>query len=66
MGLEWKFKAPVLIGDTISLHVKATKKRKIPRLGGGIIFLDASLHNQRGEVVQEGEWRMLVKSQPSI
>ncbi len=62
LGLEWKFKAPIFIGDTISLQAQVVRKKALPRLGGGILVLNVTLVNQRGEKVQEGEWRALVKS----
>ena len=65
MGLEWKFKAPILVGDTVSLRVGVRKKRRAPSMGGGIVVLDVSLLNQRGETVQEGTWKMLIRSRPT-
>jgi acyl dehydratase len=62
MGLEWKFKAPVLIGDTIALTARVLRKREVRRLGGGLVFVGVTLKNQRGETVQEGEWTALIKS----
>ncbi len=64
MGLEWKFKRPVFIGDTIALNLKVLRKREMRRLGGGIVVLGLSVVNQRGETTQEGEWTVLVKSRP--
>lgn len=64
LGLTWKFKAPIFIGDTISLRVKVTRKKALRRLGGGVIVLDLVLVNQKGERVQEGEWRALIKGSP--
>ncbi|MCG2770140.1 MAG: MaoC/PaaZ C-terminal domain-containing protein [Chloroflexota bacterium] len=65
MGLNWKFKAPIMIGDTISLRIRVAKKREAAQMGGGIIILSIYLHNQHGEVVQEGSWTILVRSSPS-
>ena len=64
MGLEWKFKAPILIGDTISLRAQVLRKREMRRLGGGIVVLGLKVLNQRGETTQEGEWTVLIKSRP--
>jgi len=65
MALDWKFKAPIMIGDTVSLRVEVRKKRRAPSMGGGIVVLKVHLRNQRGEIVQQGTWRLLVKSRPS-
>jgi 3-hydroxybutyryl-CoA dehydratase len=63
-GLTWKFKKPVLLGDTIRLRTKVSKVRAMPRLGGGIVEFDVRVLNQRDETVQQGEWTMLMKSRP--
>lgn len=65
MGLEWKFKAPILIGDTIAMTARVVRKRALPRLGGGVVVLAVAVKNQRGETTQEGEWSVLVKSRPA-
>jgi len=62
LSLDWKFKAPIKIGDTIHLEAKVAKKKAMKRLGGGIVTFDVTLLNQRGEVVQKGQWTVLVKS----
>ena len=62
MGLEWKFRAPVLIGDTVHARFKVRRKRPMPRLEGGFVFLDVVILNQRDEVVQKGTWTSLLKS----
>jgi acyl dehydratase len=61
LGLDWKFRAPIKIGDTVHLVVKVAQKKEMPKLGGGIVIFNASLLNQNGETVQEGRWRVLVK-----
>lgn len=60
--IGWKFSKPVMLNDTIhvKLLVKETKPAK--RLGGGTVRMKVTVHNQRNETVQRGEWVMLVKS----
>lgn len=65
LGLDWKFKGPIFIGDTIRLRGEVTRTKALGRLGGGVVVLKVSLLNQRDEVVQEGEWTVLVKSRPN-
>lgn len=60
--LSWKFSQPVFIGDTVFLKAKVAEKRTMSRLGGGMVVFDVSLVNQRGTVVQRGQWHLLVKS----
>jgi 3-hydroxybutyryl-CoA dehydratase len=61
MGLEWKFKVPTFIGDTVHLRAKIASKREIKRLGGGLVSIQAELRNQKDEVTQEGQWTLLMK-----
>ena len=61
-GLEWKFSAPIFIGDTIHLKVKVREKKELKRLGGGSVIFDVRLLNQEGKIVQKGTWEVLMKS----
>ena len=63
-GLEWKFKAPVKIGDTIHVVAKVKQTKAMRAAGGGFVIMDARVLNQRNETVQQGEWTILVKSKP--
>ena len=64
MGLEWKFRGPIKIGDTIHVETKVARKKEMRRLGGGLIVLDVAVLNQKGETVQKGQWTALIKSKP--
>jgi 3-hydroxybutyryl-CoA dehydratase len=63
MGVDWKFRGPVLIGDTIRLRAEVSQKKEMRRLGGGIVVFAVTLLNQRDEVVQKGSWTLLVRGQ---
>jgi acyl dehydratase len=62
--LEWKFRGPILIGDTVRARFKVREKKAMPRLGGGLVVFDAAVLNQRDEVVQKGVWKVLIESAP--
>jgi acyl dehydratase len=64
LGLEWKFRGPIKIGDTIHVEAQVARKKEMPRLGGGIIVLEVAVLNQRDETVQKGQWTALIKSKP--
>ncbi|MFQ6015186.1 MAG: MaoC/PaaZ C-terminal domain-containing protein [Anaerolineae bacterium] len=66
MGLEWKFRKPILIGDTIKVHTRITRLEAKPKLGGGLVFFDAAVINQKGETVQRGELVMLMASREEV
>lgn len=62
--LNWKFSRPVMIGDTIRVEIEITGAKSIARLGGGSVTMKLSVLNQRDEVVNRGNWVMLVESKP--
>ena len=64
-GLEWKFRAPIYIGDTIRTQIKITKKRAMKAAGGGFITFDVKLFNQDDDTIQKGSWTILVASRPT-
>ena len=63
-GLRWKFKGPIKIGDTIKLRAKVIAKKETGKPDRGLITLERTVLNQRGEVVQEGETDLIVERRP--
>lgn len=61
-SIEWKFKAPVKIGDTIHVVAKVKEKKEMRAAGGGLVTLEGRVLNQRDEVTAQGDWVVLVKS----
>jgi acyl dehydratase len=64
LGIDWKFKAPVKIGDTIHVAAKVKQKKEVKSAGGGLVTLEGRVLNQRDEVTARGEWSVMVKSRP--
>jgi acyl dehydratase len=62
--LEWKFSAPVYIGDTIHVHLEVIETKALPRLGGGAVILLLDVQNQDGATLQKGKWSALFLSRP--
>ena len=62
--LNWKFKAPILIGDTIYNKSFFIEKREHKKPDRGIVIKRMQVVNQRGEVVQEGDHMILIKKRP--
>ncbi len=60
-GVEWKFRGPVKIGDTIRARLVASKKRALPGHSGGLVTFDVTVLNQRDEEVQKGSWTVVVR-----
>ncbi|MDC4224845.1 MAG: AMP-binding protein [Candidatus Manganitrophus sp.] len=65
LGLEWKFVAPVRIGDAVHTVVIVKEKRASRQPDRGILTLEVAVLNQRDETVQEGIWTLLVKAKAS-
>ena len=64
IDMNWKFRDPIRIGDTIHVEAKVIRKKEMRRLGGGLVVWTMAVINQRGETVQKGQWRVLIKSKP--
>jgi len=61
LGLRWRFKGPIKIGDTIKVRMKVTAKRETSKPDRGIVTVQRNVLNQRGEVVQEGDTELMVE-----
>lgn len=62
---EWKFSAPVFIGDTIHCELEVAELKEAGRLGGGLVKIAAKVINQQGATVQKGTLTSIVASKPS-
>jgi acyl dehydratase len=62
IGMDWKFRNPICIGDTIRLRAEVRKKKEMPRMNGGFVTFNATVLNQRSETVQKGTWTLLIRS----
>jgi acyl dehydratase len=62
MVLDWRFLVPVRVGDTVHCRLHVTAKRGMRE--GGILVEKREILNQRDEVVQEGEYKLLVARRP--
>ena len=60
--LTCKFSKPVFLGDTIHTRLEVVEKKAIRRLGGGNVTMQFRVISGDDNVVQRGEWVMLVKS----
>lgn len=64
-GMEWKFRAPIFIGDTVHVVVRVTKRREMRAAGGGFVTFELQILKQDGTVTQKGDWTVLVASRPA-
>jgi 3-hydroxybutyryl-CoA dehydratase len=63
---NYKFTAPVLIGDTVRLKVTIQSKRETKKPDRGIVVEYVAMLNQRNEVVGEGEHGLMVYRKGSL
>ena len=63
-SLDWKFRAPIKIGDTIHMEAEVTQKKLVPGGMGGFVTFNIVVKNQRDETTQRGTWTVVVKSKP--
>ena len=61
IGLKWKFRGPIKIGDTLHARARVVSKKEADEPGWGVIAMERQVVNQRGEVVQEGETEHVVR-----
>ena len=65
LGWTWDFLLPIRLGDTVHVKFRVTGLRASrSRPGWGIVVLPSELVNQRGEVVQKGEHRLMIPRRP--
>ena len=65
LGWTWDFLLPIKINDVLHIrfHVQSMRASK-SKPGWGIVVLPAELINQHGQVVQQGEHRLMVPRRP--
>jgi len=57
-----RYKGPVLFGDTVHLELEVFEKKPTSKPDRGVVRFLARIFNQKSEVVQEGEWTLLMKA----
>ena len=63
LNLDCRFKKATKIGDTIHAHLKIADLRRTSKGGTGVLTLNRQAINQKGDVVMESVWTLLVRCQ---
>lgn len=63
LGMTWNMKGPIRIGDTVHVRQEVAAARRTRAPGRGIVTFHVELLNQGGEVVQDGEWKVMMSCQ---
>lgn len=61
---DWRFRAPILVGDTIHMEMEITAKRPTSKGDRGIIDRGIRLLRHDGTLVQEGRTGVMVLQRP--
>lgn len=61
LGWTWDFRKPIRLGDTLTGRLVIKKKRRTSKGDRGILYIGCELRNQHGELVHEGENRLMVQ-----
>jgi acyl dehydratase len=64
LGWTWDFRLPIKIGDTVHVKFHIGSMRLTKKVGWGIVVLASELINQKDEVVQLGEHRLMIPRRP--
>ena len=56
-----KYVGPVKFGDTVHLEIKVAEKKESSKPDRGVITFDATVLNQNGKPVIDGQWICLMK-----
>ncbi|MFC0385804.1 MaoC family dehydratase [Muricoccus vinaceus] len=64
LGWTWDFVAPIKLGDKVRVRFHVASMRTTKKPGWGIVVLPSELINQRDEVVQRGEHRLMIPRKP--
>lgn len=65
LNLDWNFRLPVKIGDTIHAEVVVANSRPASKPGTGVVSFDFEVINQDRQVVQAGRMTVLMKARGS-
>jgi acyl dehydratase len=57
-----QYKGPVKFGDTVHLQMEVLEKKTTSKPDRGVVKFAARVINQKDEVVQEGEWTLLMRN----
>ena len=61
LDIGWSFKAPVRPGDTIGVVVRVIGKRITKKPDRGVVELELDVINQRGDLVQTGKAKVMIR-----
>lgn len=64
LGMTWRYTGVIRAGDTIHVRITTKETRPTSKPGRGVLLRQLDVVNQKGEVVQTGEWSVMVLTRP--
>jgi acyl dehydratase len=64
-GVSCRFLKPVFIGDTIRVDLQVAEKVPGKKPDRGTVVMRRSVRNQHGELVIEGDWKIVLRLRPA-
>jgi len=65
-GLDWSFRSPIRPGDAVRVRIEVAARRATSKPDRGLVRLAVQLIGPDERIVQEGEWRMLVRRRGGV
>ncbi len=66
LGWNWDFRQPIRAGDTLHVKYRVSAMRETRKPGWGILTIASDLINQTGEIVQQGEHKLMILRKPEL
>lgn len=64
LGMTWRYTGAIRAGDTIHVRITTKETRATSKPGRGVLIRQLDIVNQKDEVVQTGEWSVMVLTRP--
>ncbi len=64
LGMNWRYTGAIRAGDTIHVEITTKEARPTSKPGRGVLIRQLDIVNQKGEVVQTGDWSVMVLTRP--
>jgi acyl dehydratase len=64
LGMNWRYTGAIRAGDTIHVVITTKEVRPTSKPGRGVLVRQLDIVNQKGEVVQTGDWSVMVLTRP--
>lgn len=64
LGMTWRYTGAIRAGDTIHVRITTKEARPTSKRDRGVLVRQLEIVNQKDEVVQTGDWSVMVLTRP--